>query len=73
MQVHAQAHTVHLGLIYLFLYLGLFHESIASPLSSIDSPQSLVLPPSMTNFNSTSGYVPNGPPNYHSMTRGLQT
>lgn len=55
MQVHAQAHTVHLGLIYLFLYLGLFHESIASPLSSIDSPQSLVLPPSMTNFNSTSG------------------
>lgn len=58
MQNHIRTFAVQLGLIFAVVSLYPFHQSIASPLSVINSPRSLVSLSILTNPNTTTGYLP---------------
>ena len=48
--------TAYPSLLFWFISLGPVHVSVASPLSLVDPPQSLVLPPSPIRSNTTRRY-----------------
>lgn len=63
MQGQLRASVVQFGLVYaILIYIGSLLQINASPLLSVIHPRlSLNLPPSLANFNLTSGYVPSRP------------
>ena len=57
MQHRVRASIVRLGFIYIACSLGTFHKTIASPLSSVNSPLTLTSSQALFKFNTTSGYL----------------